>query len=31
MRSICRDALVVMEYVLTQTFMKHNVVASVNP
>lgn len=31
MRSICRDALVVMEYVLTQTFTKHNVVASMNP
>lgn len=31
MRSICHDALVVMEYVLTQTFKKHNVVASLNP
>ena len=31
MRSICHDALVVMEYVLTQTLTKHNVVASVNP
>ena len=31
MRSICRDALVVMEYVQTQTFTKRCVAASVNP